>query len=489
MAERRRIHLIGVCGTAMATLAAILKQRGCDVSGSDEHVYPPMSDFLRAEGITVLEGYAAAHVSGPLDLVIVGNAISRGNAELEAVLDAKLRYASLPEAIRDELLWDARSVVIAGTHGKTTTTSMAGWLLTRGGIDPTVFVGGIARNLGAGGASYRIGRGRVVVIEGDEYDSAYFDKTAKFLKYVPDIAVINNIEFDHADIYPDLDAVRLAFRRLVNLVPQRGLTLLGADSPDAAALAALARSKVQTFGLTEGAEWRATEITAGTEPHLGSTPGASSPSRSTTFRVHHLTDDLGVFSMSMVGEHNVRNALAALAVGFELGLTADAMREGLAAFSGVKRRLEWVGEQRGVTVYDDFAHHPTAVEETLRAVRSAAPGRRVWAVFEPRSASSCRRVFQADFARALGYADEVVLASVFRSSLPEAERLSEARLVADLRAHGIGARHEPGVSEIVDVLAAEARPGDLVVVMSNGGFGGIHRKLLDRQATTAEGAL
>ena len=245
-----RIHLIGVAGTAMATLAALLKHRGHDVSGSDEHVYPPMSDFLAAERITVLEGYQAEHVQRPIDLVVVGNAISRGNAELEAVLDAGLRYASLPETIRDQWLWDAHSIVIAGTHGKTTTTSIAGWLLTAAGADPTVLIGGIARNFGADGASYRIGKGKAFVIEGDEYDSAYFDKTAKFLKYLPDIAVVNNIEFDHADIYADLDEVRLAFRRLVNLVPRSGLVLLGADSPDAAALAATARSRVQTFGLT-----------------------------------------------------------------------------------------------------------------------------------------------------------------------------------------------------------------------------------------------
>src|SRR5688572_6211391 len=255
-----RIHLIGVAGTAMATLAALLKHQGHDVSGPDEHVYPPMSDFLSAEGINVLEGYSAGHVASAPDLVVVGNAISRGNAELEAVLDGGIRYASLPETIRDQWLWDAHSIVIAGTHGKTTTTALTGWLLTAAGADPTVLVGGIARNFGADGASYRIGKGKAFVIEGDEYDSAYFDKTAKFLKYLPNIAVVNNIEFDHADIYADLDEVRLAFKRFVNLVPKSGLVLLGSDCPDAAALAANARSRVQTFGLAEGAEWRATNL-------------------------------------------------------------------------------------------------------------------------------------------------------------------------------------------------------------------------------------
>jgi UDP-N-acetylmuramate: L-alanyl-gamma-D-glutamyl-meso-diaminopimelate ligase len=466
-----RLHLIGVGGTAMATLAAMLKHRGHDVSGSDEHVYPPMSDFLAAEQIAVLEGYTAAHVQRPLDLVVVGNAISRGNPELEAVLDAGLRYASLPETIRDQWLWDARSIVIAGTHGKTTTTAMAGWLLTAGGADPTVLVGGIACNFGAGGASYRIGKGPAFVIEGDEYDSAYFDKTAKFLKYLPDIAVVNNIEFDHADIYANLDEVRLAFRRLVNLVPRTGLVLLGADSPDAAALAAGARSRVQTFGLADGADWRATDIRV---------------TDRTRFRVAHHGRDLGEFEMDLPGDHNVRNALAAIAVGADEGLEAEVLRRGLAGFTGVKRRLEVVGKARGVTVMDDFAHHPTAVAETLRAVRRAAPGRRIWAVFEPRSASSCRRVFQDDFARAFAGADEVVLATVFRSTLPDDQRLSEAQLVDDLARQQVAARHLPTVDAIVDAVAREARDGDVIVVMSNGGFGGIHQKLIGALAGGAE---
>ncbi len=462
--------MIGVCGTAMATLAAMLKHRGHDVTGSDEHVYPPMSDFLAAEQIRVLEGYDANHITTAIDLVVVGNAISRGNAELEAVLDRNLRYASLPETIRDQWLWDAQSIVIAGTHGKTTTTSMTGWLLTAAGADPTVLIGGIASNFGADGASYRIGMGKAFVIEGDEYDSAYFDKTAKFLKYLPDIAVINNIEFDHADIYANLDEVRLAFKRLVNLVPQRGLVLLGVDSADAAALKANARSRVQTFGTAADAEWRASDIRI---------------KGGTRFRVHHGAVDCGDFTMGLLGEHNVRNALAAIAVGVDLGLEIDALRQALAAFKGVKRRLEVVGEGGGVTVYDDFAHHPTAVDETLRAVRQAAPGQRLWAIFEPRSASSCRRIFQDDFARAFARADEVVLAPVFRSNLPEQERLSETMLVEALTRQNVRARHLSSVDAIVAAVAAEARDGDLVVVMSNGGFGGIHRKLVTALAARA----
>jgi UDP-N-acetylmuramate: L-alanyl-gamma-D-glutamyl-meso-diaminopimelate ligase len=450
----------------MATLAALLRHRGFTVRGSDAHVYPPMSDFLASEGIETFEGYSADHIDPAIDLVVIGNAISRGNAELEVVLDRKMRHASLPEALREYFLWDARSIVIAGTHGKTTTTSLAGWLLTHGGVDPTVFVGGIARNFGQHGSSYRIGRpGAPFVIEGDEYDSAFFDKTAKFLKYLPDVAVINNIEFDHADIYDDLEAVLTAFRRLVNLVPRRGLLLLGADSGHAAALAPLAKSRVLTFGTADGADWRAGEI--------------RNESGGSTFRVWERGADRGVFTVPLVGAHNVRNALAALAVGTECGVAIDTLRAGLAQFAGVKRRLELIGTKRRIAVYDDFAHHPTAVAETLSAVRAAEPQRRIWAVFEPRSASSCRRIFQADFAEAFRSADEVVVASVFRSTLPESERLSEAQLVDDLQQAGVSARHLPDVETIVRHVSQEARDGDLIVIMSNGGFGGIHRKLLE----------
>jgi UDP-N-acetylmuramate: L-alanyl-gamma-D-glutamyl-meso-diaminopimelate ligase len=464
-----RIHLIGVCGTAMATLAALLKSRGHDVQGSDQHVYPPMSDFLVAEGITTMSGYAPEHITNDIDLVVVGNAISRGNPELEVVLERKLRYCSLPEAIRDHFLWSARSIVLSGTHGKTTTTSLTAWLLTHGGLDPSMLVGGIALNFGDRGSSYRVGKGRDFVIEGDEYDSAFFDKTAKFLKYLPDVAVINNIEFDHADIYADLDAVLLAFRRLVRLVPRNGLLLIGADSPHASTLVPTAVSPVETFGVADDATWQARDI----EHRDGMT----------RFTVQRRGDRVGRFESPLLGVHNVRNALAAIAVGTHVGVSADALAEGLQRFKGIKRRLEIVGVGRGVTVLDDFAHHPTAVHETLSALRTGYPGRRLWAVFEPRSASSCRRVFQDDFARAFGAADEIVLAAVFRSTLPEAERLSAEQLVDDLRAAGRSARHIPEIDDIVAAISSDARDGDVVVLMSNGGFGGIHQKLLKALST------
>ena len=457
----QRIHLIGICGTAMGTLAAMLKARGHDVRGSDQHVYPPMSDFLRQQGITLLEGYDPAHIAAELDLVIIGNAISRGNPELEEVLDRKIRYCSLPEAIRDHFLWRARSVVIAGTHGKTTTTSLAGWLLTHGGKDPSLLIGGIAENFEG---SYRLGGGREFVIEGDEYDSAFFDKTAKFLKYLPDIAVVNNVEYDHADIYPDLEAIRLAFRRFVNLIPRRGLLLLGADSADASALREVARCRVETFGLSDGATWQAHDLRV--------------REASTTFSLRREGRPIGSFEVPMLGAYNVRNAVAAIAVAAAVGVDTDTLAEGLRKFRGVRRRLQHRGTANGVMVYDDFAHHPTAIEETLSGVRSAYPSRRIWAVFEPRSATSCRRIFQSDFARALGHADHVILPAVFRSTLPEAERLSPEAVVNELVSVGVDAEYIPETEAIVRRIARRAEPGDLVVVMSNGGFDNIHQRLL-----------
>jgi UDP-N-acetylmuramate: L-alanyl-gamma-D-glutamyl-meso-diaminopimelate ligase len=457
----KRVHLIGICGTAMATLAAMLKSRGFDVRGSDQNVYPPMSDFLKDQQITTLQGYSPEHITADLDLVVVGNAISRGNPELEEVLDRKIRYCSLPEAIRDHFLWGARSVVLAGTHGKTTTTSLTGWLLTHGGADPSVLIGGIADNFGG---SYRVGGGREFVIEGDEYDSAFFDKTAKFLKYLPDIAVINNLEYDHADIYPDLESIRVAFRRFVNLIPRRGLLLLGADDPEARAMATNARCKVETFGLSDDADWKAHDLRV--------------EGGSTRFNLRRDGEAAGTFEVPLLGAFNVRNALAALAVGSAVGLNTDTMAAGLRAFKGVRRRMQLRGVAGGVAVYDDFAHHPTAIAETLAGVRSAYPGRRIWAIFEPRSATSCRRVFQSEFARAFAPADRILLPAVFRSSLPDDQRLSAEQLVADLKAAGKDARYIPKVEDIVTTVGREANDGDLVVVMSNGGFDDIHQKLL-----------
>ena len=461
----RSVHLIGICGTAMATLAAMLKRQGLDVRGSDAHAYPPMDGFLAAQGIRPRLGYDARHVTDDIDLVVIGNAVSRGNAEVEAVLARRMHYVSLPELLRDRFLRGRRSIVVAGTHGKTTTTSLAAWALVEAGADPGFLAGGIPRNFDS---SFRLGGSDLFVIEGDEYDSAFFDKTAKFLKYLPFVAVVGSVEFDHADIYADLDALRLAFRRLVGLVPRNGRVLLGADDAEARGLAAAAHCPVETFGLADGADWRAVEVAA--------------RSGRTCFAVEHAGQRVARVDLPLIGAFNVRNALAAIAAAAAVGTAPQAAAAGLSTFRGVRRRLELRGVARGVAVYDDFAHHPTAVRETLAAVRETAPAGRVWGVFEPRSATACRRVFQDAFAAALALADRVVVGPVHRSTLPEAERLSAPKLAADVAAAGVPARHLESVDEIVSVVGGEALDGDLVVVMSNGDFGGVHQRLLDRLA-------
>jgi UDP-N-acetylmuramate: L-alanyl-gamma-D-glutamyl-meso-diaminopimelate ligase len=459
------VYLIGICGTAMATLAAMLKDLGYTVRGSDQHVYPPMSEFLAAREIPCLDGFRAAQITADIDLVVIGNAVSRGNPEVEAVLDRKIRYRSLPEMVRETFLWEQRSIVVAGTHGKTTTTSLVSWLLADGGRDPSFLVGGLAENFNS---SYRLGHGGDFVIEGDEYDSAFFDKTAKFLKYLPDIAVIGNLEFDHADIFVDFNAIRSAVRRLVSLLPRQGLLVLGGDSAAAYEMQVDAPCPVTTFGLSDAVEWRATAIVPGVD--------------ATTFTVEHQGVSVAQVRVPLVGAFNVRNALAAFVVARHVGLDVETVVTSIARFKGVKRRLEVRGRERGVTVYDDFAHHPTAVRETLAGLRAAFPSRRIWALFEPRSATACRRVFQADFAEAFRQADEVVIGRVYRSSLPEADRLSATELVTGIGETGVRARHLVEVGDIVEAVGDEAREGDLVVVMSNGAFGDIHGRLLERLA-------
>ncbi len=459
----RRVHLIGVCGTAMATLAAMLKQQGWIVTGSDVQAYPPMDQFLASQGIAPQIGYDAAHVTTDLDLVVIGNAVSRGNPEVEVVLERRIRYASLAETLRDRFLWGRRPIVIAGTHGKTTTTSMTAWALVNAGAEPSFLVGGVPRNFDAG---YRLGRSDIFVIEGDEYDSAFFDKTAKFLKYLPFVAVVGSLEFDHADIYAGMDSLTLAFRRFAGLVPRNGRLLLGADDPGARALADAAHCSVETFGLAHGADWRATDI--------------DYRSDRTVFSVDHDGAMVARVELALLGAFNVRNALAAIAAGAAAGVPADRLAAGLGAFRGVRRRLEPSGIGRGVSLYDDFAHHPTAVHETLAALRATLPAGRIWALFEPRSATSCRRVFQANYVAALAAADEVVVAPVYRAGIPADRRLDAARLAADVTASGTRARHVDSIEAIAALVDTEARAGDVVVLMSNGDFGGLRERLRER---------
>jgi len=456
-----KVHLSGACGSAMASLAGLLRERGHAVTGSDQDVYPPMSGQLEAMGIELRSPYAPENVPADADVVVIGNALSRGNPEVEAVLDRKQRMSSLPALLAEQFLRERRSVVVAGTHGKTTTSAILAFLLERAGLAPSFLVGGVPIDFER---SYRLGTGEAFVVEGDEYDSAFFDKRPKFVHYVPEIAVIGNVEFDHADIYPDLEAVKTAFFRLMTVIPRRGLLVAGNESPALRELLPRAYCRVETFAVESPADWRASELRPGCDGW--------------SFRLTRGSVDLGEFRIGVPGEHNVRNALAALACAAALGAEPARLREGLAAFRGVRRRLELRGEARGVRVYDDFAHHPTAVRETLRALRALGGGRLV-AVFEPRSYTSRTRVFQEDFARAFSEADEVVVAAAFLpGKIPQAQRMSEADLVAGVVAHGRRARFVPTVDAIVDALSGELREGDRVAILSNGGFGGIHDKLL-----------
>ncbi len=446
----------------MASLAGLLREQGHELTGSDQDVYPPMSTQLEALGIPIRSPYAEENVPQDADLVVIGNALSRGNPEVEAVLDRRQRYTSAPALIAEEFLRPRTSLVVAGTHGKTTTTSLLAFLLHRAGLDPSFLVGGIPVDFGR---SYRLATGRHFVIEGDEYDCAFFDKRPKFVHYLPDVAVVGNLEFDHADIYPDLAAVQLAFVRFLNVIPRRGLLVAGTESPALVEILPRARCRVETFGLHEGADWRAVDVRA--------------EGQGSRFRLLRRGGDEGEFALRLGGEHNVRNALAALAAAAEAGVPPAAAREALAAFSGVKRRLEVRGTAGGVTVYDDFAHHPTAVAATLAALRAlGGPGRLV-AVFEPRSYTCRTKIFQDDFARAFRGADRVIVAAAhLPGKVPEDQRLSERDLVAGMRREGTDAAFVPTVDEIVRTLVRELRPGDRVAVLSNGGFGGIHDKLL-----------
>jgi len=461
-----KVHLSGIAGTAMASLAGLLRERGHAVTGSDQDVYPPMSTQLEALGIPVRSPYAATNVPEDADRVVIGNALSRGNPEVETVLDRKQRMTSLPALLAEEFIRGKTSLVVAGTHGKTTTTSMLAFLLHRAGLDPSFLIGGVPVDFER---SYRLGKGPHIVLEGDEYDTAFFDKRPKFVHYMPDVALIGNVEYDHADIYPDLASVQRAFVHLLNLVPRRGLVVAGLETPALREILPRAHCPVETFGLSSDADWRAVDVRPSDEGWR--------------FRLLRKGRDLGDFELPLPGEHNLRNALGALAVAAAAGVDPETARPALAAFRGVKRRLEVRGRARGVVVYDDFAHHPTAVRETLRALRAAlssqAGGGRLVAVFEPRSYTSRTRVFQDEFARAFQDADLVILAAAhLPAKVPDGQRLSESELVGAIAELGKDARFIPAVDDIVSRLAADLREGDRVVILSNGGFGGIHEKLL-----------
>jgi UDP-N-acetylmuramate: L-alanyl-gamma-D-glutamyl-meso-diaminopimelate ligase len=460
-------HLIGICGTAMASLAGMLQARGHRVTGSDENVYPPMSTMLEGLGIPVMQGYEASHLEPAPDCVIVGNAIPRGNPEVEETLNRKLLYRSQAETVKEEFIRGRRSLVVAGTHGKTTTTSIAAWVMDQGGLDPTFLVGGVVQNFGA---SFRVTGSDHFIIEGDEYDTAYFDKGPKFMHYLPEIAIVNNIEFDHADIYADLAAVKTAFRRLMNLVPGNGRLVCGWDSPHVREVVSEMGTKLytrlETFGTCEDAAWQARAI--------------DYTSDLARFRVFREGKEWAEFETPLIGDFNIRNCLAVIVAADAWGIKRAAIRDALASFKSVRRRMQVRGEERGVTVIDDFAHHPTAVRETLQALHTKYKTGRLIAVFEPRSWSSRLAVFQQDYAQAFATADYVVIASVFDShkATEKGRVLDTDQLIEAISAQGKPAYRIEGADEIVSHLAPELRAGDTVAIMSNGGFGGIHEKLL-----------
>ena len=444
----------------MASVAAALKERGIAISGSDSGIYPPMSTFLEERGIAA-KPFGAANLAHKPDLVVIGNAISRGNPEAEFALEQKLDYCSLPELLKHQFLRGKRSLVVTGTHGKTTTASLLAWLLEHNGLNPSFLIGGIPNNLGQGA---RFTDSDWFVIEGDEYDTAFFDKRSKFVHYLPEAVVINNLEFDHADIFGSLAEIQTSFQRLINIVPRNGLLLANGDDANLEPLLGIDHCPVRRFGFGGDCDDLASGLAyneSGSEFRLGDT----------TFRI------------PMVGELNIRNALAALLLARYAGLNDVQIQSGLDTFEGIRRRMEIRGEAGGVTVIDDFAHHPTAIRETLKALGQRYPGRRVWAIFEPRSNTTRRNHFQAELAEALRLAKRVVVAGIARlEQIPAEERLDPARLMEDIRTADTEADYIPTADEIVEHVVGQAKEGDILCVLSNGGFGGIHQKLLDALA-------
>jgi len=464
----KTIHLIGICGTAMASLAGMLKSRGFAVRGSDAAAYPPMSDFLSSLGIPLAQPFDARNLEPRPDMVIVGNAISRGNPELEYVLEERLPFTSMPAVIHDEFLPGKQRLVVAGTHGKTTTTSILAWIFQVAGRNPSFLIGGIAENFGS---SFAVTDGNEFILEGDEYDTAFFDKGPKFLHYFPDGVILTSVEFDHADIYRDLEAVKFAFRRLVNLVPKNGRIIAWDGSATVSECVERAFCAVERYGFGEDSQWRIVDA-------------IYEPSR-TSWKVLRLGKSWAEFEFSLAGEYNVLNATAAAALAFDYGVPVEAIKEALQTFKSVKRRLEVKAEVGGVTIVDDFAHHPTAIGETLKALRVRYAGRRLWAVLEPRSNTLRRNVFQNELAKSLAVADEIVVASVFFKQtdvLKPEERLDVAVLTGQLEQTGKHARQLANADDIVATIAPEVKAGDVVAILSNGGFGGIYEKLPARIA-------
>lgn len=454
----RKVHFLGICGTAMGAVAAALRDRGIEVTGQDERAYPPMSDFLARKGVPVTEGFGPDGLPTDADLVVVGNAMTRGNPAVEALLNRKLAYLSLPETLRLFFLRGRHNLVVTGTHGKTTTSSLLAWIFESAGLAPAWLIGGLPENLGAG-ANLR--DSKHFILEGDEYDTAFFDKRSKFLHYLPELVIINNIEFDHADIFRDLAEIKASFRNLLRIVPSVGMVLINADDPACVEVAMGCPAPVLEVGFSENAGVRIREVRG-----LGS--------GRTAFELAGEN-----YELPLSGQFNVRNAAMAASAARFYGIPPDEIRKAFSQFRGIKRRQEILGTPGGVTIVDDFGHHPTALRETLAALRERHPGSRLWAIFEPRSNTMRRNVFQHALPGALSLADGVVLGAVARSEqIAEAERLDPQRVAMDLEALGRRACYEPDTQGIVERVVKWASPGDVIVVFSNGGFDGLHGKLL-----------
>jgi len=457
--EIKSVHFVGIGGTAMASVAGAMKDKGFHVTGSDQNVYPPMSTYLAEKKIEVMNGYAEANLNHRPDLVVIGNAISRGNPEAEVTLERKLRYCSLPELLKEYFIRGKRSLVVTGTHGKTTTTSLLTWVFEHNGLNPSFLIGGIPNNFSQGA---RFTDSEWFIVEGDEYDTAFFDKRSKFVHYLPEVVIMNNLEFDHADIFASLGDIQTAFRRLINLIPRNGQLLANGDDPNIAPLINVTHCPVKRFGLGEDNAVRAFNLKLGPTASEFETPSSK-------------------FHLDLVGELNVRNALAVIACAKHCGLKNSQIQSAFSTFKGIKRRMEVRGISGGITVIDDFGHHPTAIRETLKALRLKFPSQKVWAVFEPRSNTTRRNVFQKDLASAFDDADAVIVSQVAKlEQLKAEERLNPEQLMKDIQGNGKPTAYLADVDVIVDHLGREAQGGDVVCVFSNGGFGGIHGKLLDR---------
>jgi UDP-N-acetylmuramate: L-alanyl-gamma-D-glutamyl-meso-diaminopimelate ligase len=481
MTKPKHIHLIGICGTAMASLAGMLQERGFRVTGSDAAAYPPMSTFLESLGIPVAQPFAesnlGSHSDPRPDLVVVGNALSRGNVELERVLDERIPFCSLPQILHDEFLVEKEVLVVAGTHGKTTTTSMLAWIFETAGLQPSFLIGGIAENFGR---SFGLGDGKHFILEGDEYDTAFFDKGPKFLHYFPDSLILTSVEFDHADIYKDLDAVETAFKRLVNLVPRRGrIVAFDSGDPSSESLNRCLQKAfcpVERYGASNRASWRIANLNLGEER--------------TSWSVVRDGKPWADFEFPLGGEYNVWNATAAAALAANYEISKDLIAKALETFRSVKRRLEVKAQVNGITIIDDFAHHPTAIEQTILALRARYPKSRLWVVLEPRSNTLRRNVLQDALSRSLALADQVVIAAIFKSeAIPEAERLDLQRVIDEIQKRGKQARIFADADAIVNAIAPELRERDVVAILSNGGFGGIYEKLPQRLRGLAVQAL